>query len=447
MDDVSQTAQPALPNLEGRVVRVRTLLLLRWLAIMGQLAAILFVAFVLGFSMPTTACMGLVALSAWTNVLLRFKFADNRRMPENWTAWVMGFDILQLGAQLMLTGGLTNPFALLIIAPAMVSATTLSANWTLMLGGLVLFIATLLAAVYWPLPWYPGEAFTPPFLFVGGVWLALVCSLSFMGFYAFRVAEERRQLARALTATEIVLSREQHLHALDGLAAAAAHELGTPLATISVVTRELEREMEPGSPIADDIRLLRSQSERCRAILAKLKTLGEGDDVESPLIRQSVESMLEELVAPYRGGPTAIQVDAIGQEDDRPVIWRNPAIHYGLGNLIENAVNFASSTVSITADWNAETLYITIADDGPGFPLEILDRIGDPFVSRRGRGDAERGGGLGLGIFIAKTLLERNGANVTFETDEGAISSITLPRSMLERPPVALNQDRAEAVE
>ncbi|MEM0907065.1 MAG: ActS/PrrB/RegB family redox-sensitive histidine kinase [Pseudomonadota bacterium] len=426
------TSHPPMLNLEGRVVRVRTLLLLRWLAILGQLAAILFVAFALGFSMPTTACMGLVALSAWSNVFLRFKFADDRRIPENWTAWVMGFDILQLGAQLMLTGGLTNPFAMLIIAPVMVSATTLSASRTVTLGALVLFVATILGVIYLPLPWYSGEAFTPPFLFVGGVWLALVCSLSFMGFYAFRVAEERRQLANALTATELVLNREQNLHALDGLAAAAAHELGTPLATISVVTRELERETDEASPIADDIKLLRSQSERCREILAKLKTLGE--DGESPLTRQSVHHLLEEVVAPHRDAGITIHVDAIGTDSEPPVIWRNPAILYGLGNLIENAVDFATSTVSITADWTDTILQITIADDGPGFPDDILDRIGDPFVSRRG--DAERGGGLGLGIFIAKTLLERTGADVTFESDQGAVTVVTFQLSALAREPV-----------
>lgn len=434
MNEIGIAAAHTLPALDSRVVRVRTLLLLRWLAILGQLAAILVVSFALGFTMPTTACMGLVVLSAWTNVLLRVKFADDRRMPDNWTAWVMGFDILQLGAQLMLTGGLTNPFAILLIAPVMVSATTLSASWTLTLGGLVLFVATLLAVVYLPLPWFPGEAFRPPFLFVGGNWLALVSSLAFMGFYAFRVAEERRQLARALTATEIVLNREQHLHALDGLAAAAAHELGTPLATITVVARELERELEPDSPIADDIALLRSQTERCRAILGKLKTLGE--DGESPLIRQSVEALLEEITAPYRGRGIEIHVDTAGEGSEPPVIWRNPAIHFGLGNLIENAVGFARTSVSITADWNEQSVHFTIADDGPGFPDEILERIGDPFVSRRG-GDSERGGGgLGLGIFIAKTLLERNGATVTFETDEGAISNIVFPRAALARPPV-----------
>ncbi|MEM8663301.1 MAG: ActS/PrrB/RegB family redox-sensitive histidine kinase [Pseudomonadota bacterium] len=425
------TDQPTTLSLDSRVVRVRTLLLLRWLAILGQLAAILSVGFALNFTMPIGACMGLVALSAWSNVFLRFKFADDRRMPENWTAGVMAFDIVQLGGQLMLTGGLTNPFALLIIAPVMVSATTLNASRTVSLGALSLFMATLLGVVYLPLPWYAGEAFNPPFLFIGGVWLALVCSLGFMGTFAFRVAEERRILGNALAATELVLSREQNLQALDGMAAAAAHELGTPLATISVVTRELEREMDPASPIAEDIRLLRSQSERCRGILAKLKTLGE--DGESPLTRQSVRALLEEVVAPHRGAGTDITVDILGPEEGRPVIWRNPAIHYGLGNLVENAVDYARSAVSITADWTDTALQITITDDGPGYPDEILQQIGEPFVSGGAEGQAS--GGLGLGIFIAKTLLERTGAEVTFETDEGAISTVTWQRLALEREP------------
>ncbi len=295
---------------------------------------------------------------------------------------------------------------------------------------IVFLVATLLAVVYMPLPWFAGEAFNPPFLFVGGVWLALVCSLTFMGFYAYRVAEERRQLVNALTATELVLNREQNLQALDGLAAAAAHELGTPLATISVVTRELERELEPDSPIADDIRLLRTQSERCRSILGKLKNLRE--DGESPLVSHSVHALLEEVVEPHRDKGITVRLDVLGTgDDDQPVIFRNPAIHYGLGNLVENAVEFARTTVSVTADWNHDALQVVIADDGPGFAEDVLQRIGDPFVSRRRSPDGA--GGLGLGIFIAKTLLERTGATVVFENDEGAISSVTWPRSALAR--------------
>lgn len=413
---------------DDHVVRVRTLLLLRWLAILGQLGAILFVAFVLKFEMALAACLGLVALSAWSNVFLRVRFADDRRMPEVWTSYVMMFDVLQLAAQLGLTGGLTNPFALLLIAPVMVSATTLSSERTLTLGALVLFLATMLAVIHLPLPWFEGEAFTPPLLFVGGVWLALVCALAFMGTYAFRVAEERRQLANALTATEVVLTRAQNLQALDGLAAAAAHELGTPLATIYVVTRELEREVDASSPLAEDVRLLRSQSERCRDILAKLKTLGE--DGGSPLARQHVATLLEEVTESHRGTGVEVVIDLIGDMDDQPVLTRNPAIHYGLGNFVENAVEFAETLVTVTAEWDAQMLSITIADDGPGFPDEVLWRIGDPFVSKRDE-ETGHGGGLGLGIFIAKTLLERTGATVNFQKRDGATTVATWSRVAL----------------
>ncbi|XWN32149.1 MAG: ActS/PrrB/RegB family redox-sensitive histidine kinase [Devosia sp.] len=412
---------------DEHVVRVRTLLLLRWLAIGGQLAAIVFVTAGLGFTMPTAACLGLVAISAWSNVFLRFWFADDRRMPEAWTAWVMGFDIVQLSAQLGLTGGLTNPFSLLIIAPVMVSATTLSAQRTITLGAVVLLSATLLAVFHLPLPWFPGEVFNPPFLFIGGVWLALVCSLTFMGTYAFRVAEERRQLANALSATEVVLAREQNLHALDGLAAAAAHELGTPLATISVVTKELEHELDPESPIADDIRLLRSQSERCRDILRKLKTLGE--DGGSPLTRLSVQMLIEEIVAPFRDGDVEVVVDLDGDKHDQPVLSRNPAIQYGLGNLVENALDYARTTVTVAANWDDGMLTLSILDDGPGYADDILDRLGDPFVSARV--EESLGGGLGLGIFIAKTLLERTGAKVTFRRGSGAKATVSWSRDAL----------------
>ncbi|WP_420393748.1 ActS/PrrB/RegB family redox-sensitive histidine kinase [Acuticoccus sp.] len=410
-----------------RLVRVRTLLLLRWLALLGQLIAILFVSQVLAFQMPLEACLGLVALSAWSNVFLRVRFADNRRMPESWTAAVMAFDIAQLALQLGLTGGLTNPFALLLIAPVLVSATTLSSGRILTLGGLVLLSATLLAMFSLPLPWYEGERFAPPFLFVGGVWLSLVCSLSFMATYAFRVAEENRQLADALNAAEIVLTREQNLHALDGLAAAAAHELGTPLGTILVVAREMEREAPEGSPLAEDLALLRSQTERCREILRKLKTLGE--DEESPLVRLAVRTLLEEVVAPHREAGVDIVIELGGPTEGQPVLARNPAIHYGLGNLVENAVDFADTTVRISALWDEARLDLTIADDGPGFPEDILGRIGDPYVSRRRPHD--RGGGLGLGIFIAKTLLERTGATVNFAAAGGAVVHVSWPRDRL----------------
>jgi two-component system sensor histidine kinase RegB len=189
----------------------------------------------------------------------------------------------------------------------------------------------------------------------------------------------------------------------------------------------MEREMPPDAPFADDVRLLRSQSERCREILSKLKTLGE--DSDSPLTRLSVRTLLEEVIEPHRGAGIEILVETSGELDEQPVLWRNPAIHYGLGNLVENAVDFAATVVDIEARWDSERLSLRISDDGPGFPDDVLDRIGDPFVSSRSHN--VRGGGLGLGIFIAKTLLERTGATVAFRKDSGATVIVSWPRSVL----------------
>ncbi len=250
-----------------RSLRLDTLVRLRWLAVGGQALAVLFVGFVLAFPLPTTLCLLLIGLSAGLNLVLRARYPATLRLGQ-WPAFaLLAYDVLQLGVLLFLTGGLENPFAILLLAPVIVSAAALASRPTAALGLLVIAVASVLAVYHWQLPWYPAESERLPLLYVGGVWIALVSACVFTGVYAFRVAEEARQLAKALNATEMVLAREQHLYALDGLAAAAAHELGTPLATIALVAKEMERDFPPGSPHADDVALLRSQSQRCREIL------------------------------------------------------------------------------------------------------------------------------------------------------------------------------------
>jgi two-component system sensor histidine kinase RegB len=270
----------------------------------------------------------------------------------------------------------------------------------------------------------------PP-LYVAGVWAAVSIALGFIGIYAWRVAEEGRQLSEALAATELVLAREQHISALDGLAAAAAHELGTPLATIRLVAREIERAASDG-PFKDDIALLREQVDRCREILKKLTSLHEED---APHTEMSIRHLLEDVAAPHREFGVTIAIDAQGSPGE-PVGRRNPGVLYGLGNLVENAVDFADREVRITARWSADEIDVRILDDGPGFPPEVLARLGDPYLTTRGiHGDgagADRPG-LGLGVFIAKTLLERSGAKVGFgNTETGAEVSITWPRGAFE---------------
>jgi len=434
-------AWPVLGDYGSRRLRLDTLVRLRWLAVAGQSAAVVIVGFVLSFPMPVAECFALIGLSALLNILLRVRFPANLRLDDRWSASLLAYDVLQLGGLLALTGGLENPFAILILVPVVVSATTLVPRLTMLLGALALIIASTLAFVHLPLPSPPGAPVILPSVYVAGIWVALVCTVLFMGIYAFRVAEEARQLADALSATELVLTREQHLSALDGLAAAAAHELGTPLATITLVAKELERELPAGSPHSEDIALLRSQAERCRGILAKLNSLSADTDWHHA--RLPLSQLIAEAVDPYRDFGVAMRVLPPSGTGAEPIGRRNPGILYGLGNLVENAVDFARTQVTLSAQWSADDVTIVIEDDGPGFAPDIIARIGEPYVTTRTREAASETGaeshGLGLGLFIAKTLLERTGARLSFANREppgsGAVVRITWPRAAMDAGP------------
>ena len=275
-----------------------------------------------------------------------------------------------------------------------------------------------------------------PYLYKTGLLTAVLAGMIFQALYALRLAKESRLMSAALAATELILAREQKLHALDGLAAAAAHELGTPLATILLVTRELERDLDPSSPQADDIRLLRTQALRCRDILSRLS---EFPSPGEPFERQPISALIEDVVAPHRSPEIDIDVILPSDGAPEPVASRNRMILYGLGNLVENAVDFARERVEIAVSWSADSVWIMISDDGPGFPREIMDRLGDPYVtSKRGRRKGSEAPGLGLGFFIAKTFLERSGATLTLQNRtfplRGAIVRLHWRRTDFERP-------------
>jgi two-component system sensor histidine kinase RegB len=296
----------------------------------------------------------------------------------------------------------------------------------------------MLVFVHYPLPWDSDDPLQLPPIYMMGVWLSILLAMGFIGVYAWQITEESRQLTDALAATELVLVREQHLSQLDGLAAAAAHELGTPLSTISVIAKELVNAISADAPHGDDVRLLREQATRCRDILAKLTELSSSGE---PFDRTPLTALIEEVVAPHRNFGVAIDVTVPANRDAEPVGARNPAILYGLGNLLENAVDFARQRVVVGAQWNEDAVDVTISDDGPGFAPEVMDRIGEPYVTSRRRNghdaDAEPAG-LGLGFFIAKTLLERSGATLSFENrsfpERGAIIKLRWRRSDFERP-------------
>jgi two-component system sensor histidine kinase RegB len=423
----------------ARQLRLDTLVRLRWLAIGGQAAAVAGVRFGLGFPLPFGLCFLVIAASVWVNLMLRIQFPASHRLSDNAATVLLGFDILQLAALLYLTGGLENPFALLFLAPVLISATALKPERTLGLGLLAVASATLLVLVHQPLPWFPGQTFSLPFLYVTGIWTAILLGTVFTGIYAWRVAEEARQLAQALAATELVLTREQHLSQLDGLAAAAAHELGTPLATIALVAKELNHALPQDGPVADDLRLLREQVERCRTILTKLTSMGQ--DQAGFLETISLSHLVEEIVAPQRALGLDVQVVTKG-EGPEPMGRRNPGVVYGLSNILDNAADFTETRVTVEACWSPDEVFIEIRDDGPGYAPDILLRVGEPYVTTRSAAerselDEEEGGGLGLGLFIAKTLIERSGAELTLTNAappaSGAIARIVWPRHAFDR--------------
>src|SRR5438552_11787805 len=417
-----------------RHVRLDTILRLRWLAALGQLAAVFVVAQGLEFDLPIVPCLIIIGLSALLNFALQIAFNPMQRLEPAYAAALLALNIIELAGLLYFTGGLQNPFSFMFLAPVLISATALPIRLTIGLGILAVACASVLVFVYQPLPWDGDEQLVLPPIYLLGVWLSIVLAIGVTSLYSFQVTEEARKLSDALAATELVLAREQHLTQLDGLAAAAAHELGTPLSTIFLISRELEKSVQEG-PLAGDLKTLREQTQRCRDILGKITQLSA---TGAPFDRMKLSTLIEETVAPHRDFGIAIKVRIAVAGTAEPVGSRNPAILYGVGNSLENAVDFARTTVEVNAWWNNDTVEIVISDDGPGIPPDLLKRIGEPYLSRRRNvTDAQsEHQGLGLGVFIARTLLERTGAKVSFSNrifpDHGAVVQIAWPRQRFE---------------
>jgi two-component system, sensor histidine kinase RegB len=321
----------------------------------------------------------------------------------------------------------------LFVAPVAVSATVLRPAVTAMLAALTFGCVGAISVLRLPLPWPEGATpFDLPPLYQLGIAAAVLVGLGFTSVYAWRVAAEEERLNIALAAVQAVLAREQTLSALGGLAAAAAHELGTPLATIHLVAKEMARDMKPDDPRAEDLQLLVTQSERCRAILAQLSAMRETGDVMHA--RAPIRALLEEIAAPHEGLDAEI---VITTEGDGPLeVKRMPEIVHALGGIIENAVGFARTRVDIEARWTAETVEVTVRDNGPGFAPAILNRLGEPYLTERDHQGVA--GGLGLGFFISKTLLERTGAKLEVRNrrppNQGAVVKTVWPRTSIEAP-------------
>ena len=417
-------------------VRLRTLVVLRWFAIAGQTLALIVATQLYLLDLAVGLAAVTIGASVIVNLIIGVIYPPNKRLKEQEAFLLMMFDIVQLGILLYLTGGVNNPFAILLLAPVTIAATVLPLRSTMILGGLAIVIISLLSVFNLPLATPDGLVLALPVLFQFGFWLALVIGVLFLAIYARQVTTEMHNMGDALVATQLALSREQKLTDLGGVVAATAHELGTPLATIMLVSSELRDEHTHDADLVEDIDLIHAQAARCREILQSMGRAGKND---LQVQNTPIEALVKEAAEPHadRGKNMAYIID--GATADHPVVPRKPEIVHGLRNLIQNAVDFAETTVEIKINWTADELRVQIADDGAGFPPSVISRIGDPFVSRR-TADADtqkRPGysGMGLGMFIAKTLLERSGARLQFYNASrvgsgagGAVINIIWPR-------------------
>jgi len=414
------TTFPGFPvaDVGANMVRQRTLILLRWMAIAGQGTAILVASQVYGLQLPLGLCALAVGLSVMANLVLIMLFPETRRLSETEAFLTLLFDLGQLAFLIFLTGGLTNPFVILVLAPVTMSASVLRLRSTLVLGALAILAVSAAAVWYLPLRFADGTALVIPGIFAFGFWLSIVIGILFLGLYSRRVATEMRSMSEALLATQMALAREQKLTDLAGVVAAAAHELGTPLATIKLVSAELIEELDSQPELQEDARLIRAQADRCRDILRDMGRAGK-DDLH---LRQApLSAVVREAAEPHLSRGKRVDFSFAPTQDgaaEQPTILRRPEVIHGLRNLVQNAVDFARTSVWIEGEWNARRIFVRITDDGDGFPAGLIGRIGDPFVrARRSDPDAERRPGyegMGLGLFIAKTLLERSGAELSF---------------------------------
>lgn len=400
-------------------IRLRTLVILRWVAITGQMLALVVAVGYFRIQVDLTACLLIIATAVVANSSGMLFFPGNRRLNETETLGTLVFDVFQLGALLYFSGGLSNPFAILILTPVTISATALSTRATLFTGFAALFAITFVSLYHIPMLSPDGAVIGLPEMFLFGFWVALVIAIVFLALYAGRISAEKTAMSEALLATQMALAREQKLTDLGGVVAAAAHELGTPLATIKLVSAELLEELEDDD-LREDAALIRDQAERCKQILHSMGRAGK-DDLH--MRSAPIAALIAEAAEPHQGRGKMIVytvAQAPGGAPRQPLVLRRPEIIHGLRNLIQNAVDFADTTVRVEARWSDTEVSLRVIDDGPGFPPHLIGRIGDPFMRARGGAarpqPKERPGydGMGLGLFIAKTLLERSGAQISF---------------------------------
>ena len=388
-----------------------TLTILRYIAIFGQFFAINFVFFYLKLEFPIIESYIIVFLGLATNLFLQFKIRVNQ-LKDTYASFFLLYDLIQLSTLLYLTGGILNPFSFLLIIPAIVSSTFLSMGTTIILGVITSFMLFLLGHFYISLPGMDETIFYVPNFYKFGLLTSILIGLIFLSYFGIRFSGETKKRSEALNKLQEVIAKEYELESLGGQAAAAAHSLGTPLATISVVAKELKKEIGNNKEISKDIDLLISQTKRCSEILKQISKKQIEEDSFLSSIR--IEDLLEEIINSFKE-TSSKQIELFTDEDQNKInIQRTPEIIYGLRNFIGNAIKFSKSKVQINLKSNDKIIEIKIYDDGPGIPEDIINKIGEPYIKSKSK-ELSSNSGLGLGTFLGKTLLERRGAILKFK--------------------------------
>ena len=388
----------------------KTLVTLRWIAIIGQLIAINFVYYYLKLELPIVAVHTIVLVGFITNLILQFKIKENQ-LKDLYSGFFLIYDLFQLTILLYLTGGISNPFSFLMIVPSIVSSTFLSMGTTIILGTLTIISLFILKNYHEILPGLDAYQFSFPEYYLEGILISIIIGLVFLSYFGIRFSGETKKRSEALEKLQQVMAREYQLDSLGGLAAAAAHSLGTPLATISVVAKELKKEIGDESKHTKDLELLVSQSKRCSDILRRISRKEIEDDQFINIVK--VEDLLEEIIISFKE-TSDVKINLISTEDKNKInVRRAPELVYGLRNFIGNAVKFSNSRVKIILRSDEKIIEIKINDDGPGIPEDIIKKIGEPYIKSKSK-ELSLNSGLGLGTFLGKTLLEKKNAKLLF---------------------------------
>ena len=387
-----------------------TLTILRYIAIFGQFIAVNLVFFYFDLQFPLKESYIIILVGLITNLFLQFRVKVNQ-LKDSYASLFLLYDLFQLSSLLYLTGGIFNPFSILIIIPTIVSSTFLSMGTTIILGVITSFLLFILSFIYLPLPGLEKNFFEVPTYYKHGILIAILIGLIFLSYFGIRFAGETKKRSEALRKLQEVISKEYELESLGGQAAAAAHSLGTPLATISVVAKELKKELGDDKEVSKDIDLLISQTKRCSEILKQISKKQIKDDIFLSSIK--FEDLLEEIISSFKE-TSSKDIDLLIENDNNKiVIQRTPEIIYGLRNFIGNAVKFSKSRVKINLSSDKKTIEIRINDDGPGIPEDVIQKMGEPYIKSKSK-ELSSNSGLGLGTFLGKTLLERQGAKLIF---------------------------------